>query len=87
MNPNIFRWDCISEFRLVFLSWKGSQNTYFQRFSLEEFFKRKSFLLGFNCGNFLSCWKGFSCFGYDGSVGSDALRMQSVLFIKVIKVA
>ena len=86
MNPNLFRWDCISEFRLVFLSWKGSQNTYFQRFSLEEF-KRKSFLLGSNCGNFLSCWKCFSCSGSDGSVGSDALRMQSVLFIEVIKVA
>ena len=54
MNLNFFRWDCISEFRLVFLSWKKSQNTYFQRFSLGEF-KRKSFLLGFNCGNFLSC--------------------------------
>ena len=33
-----------SEFRLVFLSWKRSQNTYFQRFSLEEL-KRKSILL------------------------------------------
>ncbi len=55
-------------------------------FSLEEF-KRKSFLLSFNCGNFLSCWKCFSCSGSDGSVGSDALRMQSVLFIEVIKVA
>ena len=86
MNPNLFRWDCISEFRLVFLSWKGSQNTYFQRFSLEEF-KRKYFLLGFNCGNLLSCWKCFPCAGSDGSVGSDALRMQSVPFIEVIKVA
>ena len=86
MNPNLFIRDYISEFRLVFLSWKGSQNTYFQWFSLEEF-KRKSFLLGFNCGNFLSCWKCFSCAGSDGSVRSDALRMQSVPFIEVIKVA
>jgi hypothetical protein len=37
MNPNLFRWDYISEFRLVFLSWKESQNTYFQRFFLGEF--------------------------------------------------
>ena len=65
MNPDLFRWDYISEFRLVFLSWKRSQNIYSQRFFLGGF-ERKSSLLGFNCGNFLSCWKSFSCSGFDG---------------------
>ena len=87
MNPNLFRLDCISEFRLVFLNQKGSQNTYFSEVPSWRILRERSFLLGFNCGNFLSCWKCFSCASSNGSVGSDALRMQSVLLIEVIKVA
>jgi hypothetical protein len=35
----------------------------------------------FNCGNFLSFWKGYSWSGFDESLRSDDLRMQSVLYI------
>ena len=39
-----FRWDCISGFWLVFLSWKWPQNTYFSRSSLGESRKWTSWL-------------------------------------------
>ena len=68
----------------MYLSCKGSEDIYFQRLFLGES-QRKSFLLGFNCGNFLSYWKGCSWSGSDellGSDGSDALRVQSVLYIE-----
>jgi hypothetical protein len=61
----------------VFLSWERSQETHFKGF----------FSLDLCCGNFLSFWKcpSFSCFSFwvvlFGASGSDALRMQSVLYI------
>ena len=61
----------------MFLSWERSQETHFKGL----------FSLDLCCGNFLSCWESFSWFGSDGSVGSDALRMQSVPFIGMISMA
>jgi hypothetical protein len=59
----------------VFLSWERSQETHF----------RGLFSLDLCCGNFLSFWKCSSCSGFlvnlFGVDGSDALRMQSVLYI------
>jgi hypothetical protein len=61
----------------VFLSWERSQETHFKGL----------FSLDLCCGNFLSFWKCSSCSGFSfwvnlfGAGGSDALRMQSVLYI------